>query len=245
MQLKAVKDAGELARTVARRVIEAVAIKPDLTLLAATGNTPLGAYAELAAAHKRGEFDSSRMRVLQLDEYLGLEPGDARSLYGWMDRALLQPLGIAPDRVLQLDGNTTDPVATCRAYDAAVKALGGIDMALLGLGPNGHLGFNEPPSDAVAPTRSVRLTEASMVSNAAYWGGRHNVPPDALTVGMASILGAREVLLVVSGQSKRGILEQVLKGSVTPDVPASLLRNCAQATIIADEQAMTGADHAK
>jgi glucosamine-6-phosphate deaminase len=226
-----------MARVAAERIAQLIAAKPDAALVLATGNTPLGTYAELAARVHRAGLDTARLRVFQLDEYLGIAPGDRRSLSGWMDRAVLGPLAIPDANVVRLPSDATDPDAACRAYDAAVAAAGGIDLAVLGLGPNGHVGFNEPPVGPAAPTRVVDLTDASVASNARYWGGSDQVPRRALTAGMTVLLGARHTLLLVSGAHKREILRRAIEGPVTPDVPASYLQRAANAAVVADEAA--------
>jgi glucosamine-6-phosphate deaminase len=232
VELHAVGDPAELARSAADAVAEAVQARPDAVLLAATGNTPMGCYAELA----RRRFDSSRLRVAQLDEYTGVPESDARSLYGWMRRSLCEPLGIGEERIIRLrpDG---DPVLACRSYDAAVAAAGGIDLAILGLGPNGHLGFNEPPTDAHAPTREVALTEASLESNSHYWGDAP-IPERARTAGMTLISGARRVLLLVSGAHKADILRRVMDAQPNRWLPASWLHLHPDALLIADRAAL-------
>lgn len=227
----------ELGRMGADVVAGVLSRRPEATLLVATGNTPMGTYRELAQMRSAGLLDASRARVFQLDEYVGLGPGDRRSLYGWMQRAFVKPLGIPSGQVTRLDAGTDDPGAACRAYDAAVDAAGGIDLAILGLGPNGHLGFNEPPSEADAPTRVIELTEASIESNAGYWGGREQVPARAVTAGMTVILAARQVLLVVAGAHKRNVLRRTVDGDVLPEVPASLLQRAADVTVLADRDA--------
>jgi glucosamine-6-phosphate deaminase len=197
----------------------------------------MGAYHELAGRHRRGTFDTGRLRLFQLDEYWGLAPADRRSLYGWTRRAILEPWAIALERFVRLAGDAADATAECRRYDQAVTAAGGFDLALLGLGPNGHLGFNEPPAGPTLPSRLVTLTEASIASNARYWGGRDFVPRQALTAGMAPLLAARHILLVVSGAHKRAILHQALEGPPTEAVPASFLQLSANVLILADQAA--------
>lgn len=219
--------------TVAHRaadIIEATTrAKPDASLLIATGNTPMLTYAELA----RRDLDMSRVCAVQLDDYLGIDDEDPRSLYGWLQRSFVEPLGVT--RVLRFDPLAPDPQLACEQYAQAVRKLGGIDLAVLGLGPNGHLGFNEPPSNASAPTRSVTLSEASLRSNASYWRGK-DVPKSALTAGMDVILAARVRLLLVTGAHKRDILRRVLSEPVTPEVPASYLRE-GSLTVVADREA--------
>ena len=237
MRTVVVDDYAELSQTAADAIAATLRRKPDALLLLATGDTPMGAYRELAARHQRGELDSSQVRVAQLDEYAGLADGDHRSLYGWMVSAFTEPLDVPESRTIRLDSRLPPDIA-CRSYDAAVESAGGFDLAVLGLGPNGHLGFNEPPIERGAPTRLVPLTAASLRSNARYWGGKDNVPREALTCGLASMLAAREILLVVSGAHKREILSRTLASPPTADVPASWLQSAAgDVTVLADRDA--------
>jgi len=222
------------AGIVARALAESS--RSGATLMPALGTSALPVYAELARWHDDGRIDLGGLRLVQLDEYVPLEAADDRSLIGWLERAVAGPLGVPADRIIRLGGDAPDPEGAARAYDRAVKAAGGIDVAILGLGPNGHLGFNEPPSDAAAPTRLVRLTPESLAANARYWPGRP-VPADALTAGMATILEARRILLVVSGEEKRAILRRMLTEDVSPHCPASYLRGHPATTVLADRAA--------
>lgn len=238
MHIVTVDDYEAVSQAGADLMSAVIAANPTATVILATGDTPMGMYDELARRHKRGQLDASRLRVFQLDAYLGLRPDDRRSLYGWMYRSFLEPLGVPEENVIRLPGDTADALAACRAYDHAVERAGGIDLSVLGLGPNGHLGFNEPPVDPRSPTRVVDLTPESVESNARYWGGRDQVPRQALTAGMAVLLAARQTLLVVSGERKREILRRTLRGPITPEVPASYLRQAANVTVIADHAAL-------
>jgi glucosamine-6-phosphate deaminase len=212
-----------------------IAIRPTAAVVVATGRTPMGAYARLAVRAGAG-LDTTALRVFQLDEYVGVGPDDERSLAGWMDRSFVEPLGIDPATVVRLDGNNDDLAAICAEYERAVRAAGGLDLAFLGLGPNGHLGFNEPPSDPTSRTRTVDLSAASLESNESYWGpGR--VPPRAITAGMDVLLGAKCVVLVVTGESKRGILHRAVDEPPTPSVPASFLQHHSDVRVIADRAA--------
>jgi glucosamine-6-phosphate deaminase len=232
-------DYDALSGAAADAIAATIRRTPDALLLLATGDTPMGAYRELAERHARGELDTSRVRVAQLDEYAGLATDDRRSLYGWMERSFLEPLGIPAARAIRLDA-TLPPDVACRSYDAAVAAAGGFDLAVLGLGPNGHLGFNEPPIERGAPTRLVPLTPESLRSNARYWGDEGDVPREALTCGLASMLEARQILLVVSGAHKREILGRTLASPPTADVPASWLQSAAgEVVVLADREALS------
>lgn len=207
--------------------------------MAALGATALPIYAALADGRRAGAVDTSRLRLVQLDEYAGIAADDPRTLAGWLRRDVAGPLGIPDRRIIRLDGADRDAASAARRYDDAVAAAGGVDAAVLGLGPNGHLGFNEPPSGPDAPTRWVALSAASLESNARYWPGLGS-PPAALTAGMGTILAARRVLLVVTGVRKRDILRATVNGPITPDVPASLLRRHGALTLLADTDAWPG-----
>ena len=232
-----VDDYEALSQAAADAIAATLARKPDALLLLATGDTPMGAYRELAERRRRGELDTSQLRAAQLDEYAGLAKDDRRSLYGWMQRSFLEPLGVPESRAIRLDASLPPDVA-CRSYDAAVEDGGGFDLAVLGLGPNGHLGFNEPPIERDAPTRLVPLTPASVRSNARYWGDESDVPREALTCGLASMLRAREILLVVSGPHKREILRRTLTPPPTAEVAASWLQQAdGDVVVLADRAA--------
>jgi len=230
-------DYEALSAAAADAIAATVERTPDALLLLATGDTPMGAYRVLAERRARGALDTSRLRVAQLDEYAGLAHGDRRSLYGWMERSFLEPLSIAAAGTIRLDASLP-PAVACQAYDAAVAAAGGFELAILGLGPNGHLGFNEPPVARDAPTRLVPLTPESIVSNARYWGDEDDVPREALTCGMASMLAARQILLVVSGPHKREILSRTLDEAPSAEVPASWLQDApGDVVVLADRDA--------
>ena len=235
--IEVVDDAASLARAGADLVTGLVHPDGPVTIVPATGETPVGMYAELAARRARGDLDTSGVSVVQLDEYLGLERDDRRALFGWMGRTVLEPLAIDPGRVERLPTDGDLEVA-CAAFDRALSARGGIDVAILGLGVNGHLGFNEPPSDAASATRTVELTPATLASNARYWGSERDVPHRAVTLGLRALLDARAIVLLVSGAGKREIVRRALEGPVREDVPASFVRQArGTVTVIVDRAA--------
>jgi len=238
--LVVVDDAASLARAGADVVADVVRVDDPVTIVPPTGETPVGMYAELAARHARGDLDTHGVSIVQLDEYLGLQPNDRRALFGWMDRTVLGPLSIDPARVWRLptDG---DVDAACTAFDRGLDARGGIDLAILGLGSNGHLGFNEPPSDATSPTRAVDLTPDTIAANARYWGSEADVPARAVTLGLNTLLQARRILLLVAGASKHAIVRRALEGPVGEDVPASFVQQARGAvTVVVDRAAWEG-----
>jgi glucosamine-6-phosphate deaminase len=219
-------------------IASVIRAKPDANIVIATGNTPMGVYQELAKLKAQGELDSSSLRVFQLDAYANVPLNDPRSLQAWSRRSFTQPLQIPEENFTPLIGYSSDHEAACKTYHQAVLNAGGYDLAILGLGPNGHLGFNEPPCTDTATSRVITLTEESLVSNAVYWGGRDNVPTQALTAGMDLLLAAKQILLLVTGAHKQGILQKTLYGEVTPDVPSSYLQKANHVTVLADKAAL-------
>jgi len=221
-------------RAAAASIGSAIETSPGAAVVVATGRTPVGAYARLA--DDLAADAAARLRVFQLDEYLGIPTSDPRSLASWTRRSFVEPLGIDPASVEWFDATADDPDAECRRYELAVAQAGGFDLAVLGLGPNGHVGFNEPPSDPRSRTRVVPLSEASLASNAAYVPG-FPVPARALTAGLDLLLAARRVVLVVSGRTKREIVHRALEGPVTPQVPASFLQGHPDLDAVVDADA--------
>jgi glucosamine-6-phosphate deaminase len=241
-EISVLGDYDTLSRAGADIVAGILASTPQARVVVATGTTPMGLYRELARRRERGHLDATGVTVFQLDEYVGIAPDDRRSLLGWAMRSFVEPLGIPLERVVPLpaDGD----VAACTAYDLEVEQGGGYDLAILGIGPNGHVGFNEPPSEASAPTRMVELSPESAISNATYWGGAEHVPRRAVTIGMSGLLRARTILLVASGRSKREVVRSTVLGPVTPEVPASLLRMASDVRVLVDRDAWDGAESA-
>ena len=211
-------------------------LKSPLVVLP-TGNTPLGMYKVLATqyAHRRDLWN--QMRFLQLDEYVGLETQDPRLFAGWLGRVFLDRVGIAAENRTLFCSNAADPVQESKRMDAFLAVNGPIDLAVLGLGMNGHLGMNEPGSRIEEQTKIVALTPATIRAGAQYWGSEEAVPRQAYTLGLGALLQSDQVLLLVSSAAKSEILNQSLNGVVGPRVPASCLRRRARVTVIADRQA--------
>lgn len=230
----------EVARGAADDAAEVIRSDKRATVLFAVGESPVDLYSELAERRRMGTLDTSRTRAVQLDEYVGVAPTDERALFGWLEREVLRPLAISLDRTIALRGDAADPAAECQRYERAIEKVGGLDLAILGLGTNGHLGSNEPPSGPDAPTRVVDLSDETIESNARHWGDRDRVPRRALTAGMRVLLRARRTVLVVTGASKHEILHRVLEGPIGPDVPASYLRTIDNVRLYCDRAAWEG-----
>lgn len=237
MRVVEVADEAALAADAAAVVVDQLRRKPDSLLVVPTGATPLGMFRRLVAAAREGAVDFGRCRFAILDEYAGIAPGDRRSLEGWLRRELLDAIGIDDAQVIAFDLSADPPIAAARV-EAALAAAGGIDLAILGLGPNGHLGFNEPGSPFDSRARLIALTPESIRSNAAYWGSESDVPREGLTLGLGTLQSARRLVLIVSGARKRDILAATLEGPVGPHLPATLLRRHPDATVIADRAAL-------
>ena len=240
MNLVVANDYPDLSRKAAVAVLDACAASgPEPLAAFPVGATPEGMFRELAD-RRRSAF--SRLQVVQLDEYLGLAETDHRLLATWLKRVLLDPLEIGADRFIRFGSMAADPERDASRVERMITAHGGLDLAVLGLGPNGHIGFNEPGTPFDAPTRPVDLTEESVSSNAAYWGSADAVPRRAMTLGMSTLGAAGRVILLVSGERKRSILRRTLHGPIGPDVPATMLRNRNRVTIMVDRAAL-GEEH--
>jgi glucosamine-6-phosphate deaminase len=230
-------DYDDLSRRVAALVIGAVGDEPESVLVLPTGATPLGMFRQLAAAAAAGTVDFARARLVTLDDYAGIEATDRRRLLLWLRRELLDRIGIADDRIVAFDPSA-EPLGEAARVEAAIAAWGGIDLAVVGLGPNGHLAFNEPGSAFDSRARRITLTPESIRSNAAYWGAEADVPREGFTLGLGTLRDARQLVLIASGARKRDILARTLHGPIGEDVPATLLRVHPHATIIADRAAL-------
>lgn len=236
-----IEDSAEAASRLAAKLIAGqIEANPRAAVIPATGNTPLATY-RLLAERARDGLQTAGLRVFQLDEYVGVPAGDPRSLFGWMRRSFVDPLHIDLAQVTRLRGDASDLLAACADYERAVSTADGIDLAILGLGLDGHLGYNEPPSPPDAPTRVVTLLPESRATAASYWPSGTLTPDQGVTAGMNVLLAARSIVLLVTGPAKRTILRRVLEGPMGPEVPASYIRSLDRAMIIADRQAASPA----
>ena len=232
------EDAASLA---ADRFQELICAKPACVLGLATGATPVPLYRELIAREKAGLIDFSRVRSVNLDEYKGLAPDHPQSYRRFMQENLFDHIAIRPENTYVPDGLTTDVAAMCAAYERTIEDLGGVDLQLLGLGHDGHIGFNEPCDHFPVRTHEVALTESTRQANARFFASEAEVPAAAYTMGVGTVMAARRVLMIVTGADKADILRKAFFGSVTPWVPASILQFHPDVTLICDRAAWDGA----
>ncbi len=230
------KDA--LAAALATRVLDAMVANPALVLGLPTGRTPLALYRELRERSTGDRIDWSRVRTFNLDEFVGLDGSHPGSYRAFMQAELFDHVSIDPVNIGMLDGRAADLKAECRRYEAAIAAAGGIDLQLLGIGANGHIGFNEPADGLCAHTHIADLERRSREANAQRFGGDWTaVPARALSMGMATILGARQIVLMATGAEKADAVYGMIEGLITPRLPASFLQVHPRLTVMVDEAA--------
>ena len=208
-----------------------VLLKPACVLGLATGSSPVGMYRRLAEQYRQGQLDFSAVTSVNLDEYCGLSPEDPQSYRYFLEENLFRHINIRRENTFVPDGLNPDHAAVCAAYDARIAALGGIDLQVLGIGNNGHIGFNEPDDHFTVGTHVVALKESTIQANARFFEDIAQVPTHAVTMGMGAILQAKRILLL-AGAEKAAIVRQAMEGPVTPQVPASLLQLHPNVTIV-------------
>lgn len=235
MKVIKTENYAEMSKVAAEIMAEQVKARPDGVLGLATGSTPVGMYRELIAKCEAGELDFSRMRTVNLDEYCGLDGENDQSYRYFMNHNLFDHINIDKANTNVPNGKAADPAAEGARYDALIESLGGIDIQLLGIGLDGHIGFNEPDEAFIAPTHAVELDPSTIEANARFFQSIDDVPRRAITMGMKSIMNARRILLVANGSKKKAILEASLYGPITPKVPASLLQLHPDLTVVYTE----------
>ncbi len=238
MRIIRTKDYAELSARAADIIAAQVILKPDSVLGLATGGSPVGTYQELIRKYEAGALDFSRVKTVNLDEYEGLAPDHEQSYARFMRENLFDHVNVDRAQTNIPSGLVDDGDAECARYDALIASLGGVDLQLLGLGPNGHIGFNEPADHFPLGTHRVALTDATIQANKRFFEREEDVPRFAYTMGIRDIMQARRVLMVVSGEGKAEIVKAAFFGPVTPLVPASILQLHPDFTLVADADAM-------
>jgi glucosamine-6-phosphate deaminase len=233
-RVKVFPDAHTAAHVVAARIIDTIVANPGLVLGLATGRTPIPLYEELARTSAERAVDWSGVTTFNLDEFVGLPPEHPASYRQFMEEHLFRHVNVRPERINFLIG-TRDPAEECRRYEAAIAQAGGIDIQVLGIGTNGHIGFNEPGRELQSRTHRVSLKAESRRSNATLFGGdAAKVPTEALSMGMATILRARSLVLLANGQSKAACIARAVNGPLTTELPASFLQLHHDAEVVLD-----------
>ena len=239
MKIYKAKDYKDMSRKAANIISAQVIMKPNCVLGLATGSTPIGTYDQLVEWYNKGDLDFSEVTTVNLDEYKGLPRTNDQSYYYFMHQHLFDRVNIDPERTNVPNGMEPDAEKECGRYEELIRSLGGVDLQLLGLGHNGHIGFNEPGEAFEKETHCVDLTESTIEANKRFFASADDVPKQAYTMGIKTIMQAKKILIIVSGEDKADIVRDAFFGPVTPRVPASILQMHSDVTLVADEAALS------
>ena len=237
MNVIVVKNYEEVCQKGVELFIEQIQEKNNINLGLATGSTPLGLYDKLIAWAQEQNADLSQVTTFNLDEYIGLPKEDPNSYYYYMKEKLFDPLKLSPEQTFLPDGRATDIEKECETYDQIIKDKGGIDLQLLGVGVNGHIAFNEPGTSFSSRTHEVRLAESTREANSRFFSSMDDVPTHAITMGIGSILEAKEIVLIANGTNKSEAIQQLVEGKQSEDWPITALQSHDHVTVIVDEEA--------
>lgn len=237
MRIIVTKDYEDMSKKAAAIIAAQVAEKPSCVLGLATGSTPIGTYKNLVEWYENGSLDFSQVRTVNLDEYRGLPRDNDQSYYYFMHDNLFNHVNIDEANTNVPDGTNPDADAECARYEALIASYGGQDLQLLGLGHNGHIGFNEPAQEFDKTTHCVDLQESTIEANKRFFASADDVPKQAYTMGIGTIMKAKKILVVANGEGKADIVAKAFFGPVTPEVPASILQFHPNVTIVVDEAA--------
>lgn len=239
MRIIRTRDYQQMSRSAANIISAQVILKPDSVLGLATGSSPLGAYAQLIRWYHKGDVDFSRVRTVNLDEYIGLGFERKESYCRFMHENFFSEINVLPENTHIPNGCAEDLDAECQRYDSILAGLGGIDLQLLGLGCNGHIGFNEPSDVFAKGTHVVTLSNSTLHANRRFFDRIEDAPHRAITMGIFDIIQAKRVLMVASGKEKAQAVKDAFFGPITPRVPASILQFHKDFTLVADEEALS------
>lgn len=240
MRVYCAKDYNHASRVAANIISAQVIIKPDCVLGLATGSTPIGTYEELIRRYEKGDLDFSKVHSINLDEYRGLSPENDQSYRYFMNTHLFDKINIDKKNTYVPDGLEPDKEKACRDYEEIIRVHGGVDLQVLGLGHNGHIGFNEPGCVFEKETHCVTLSETTREANARFFSSMDEVPTEAYTMGIGSIMQAKKIIVIVTGEGKREIVKKAFQGPITPDVQASVLQLHNDVILVGDEAALAG-----
>ena len=238
MKIYKAKDYKDMSRKAANIISAQVIMKPNCVLGLATGSTPIGTYDQLVEWYNKGDLDFSEVTTVNLDEYKGLPRTNDQSYYYFMHQHLFDRVKIDPETTNVPNGMEPDAEKECGRYEELIRSLGGVDLQLLGLRHNGHIGFNEPGEAFEKETHCVDLTESTIEANKRFFASADDVPKQAYTMGIKTIMQAKKILIVVNGENKADIVERAFFGPVTPEVPASILQLHNDVTLVGDEAAL-------
>ena len=239
MQIYRAKDYEDMSKKAANIIASQIVLKPDCVLGLATGSTPIGAYKNLVEKYEQGDLDFSQVTTVNLDEYKGLPRENDQSYYYFMHDNLFDHVNVKPENTHLPDGTKEDSDEECARYEELIRTLGGQDLQLLGLGHNGHIGFNEPDAIFEKATHCVDLQESTIEANKRFFPSADDVPKQAYTMGIGTIMQAKKILVVVSGEDKADTVAKAFFGPVTPEVPASILQFHKDVILVADEAALS------
>ncbi len=238
MQIIVCKNYDEMSKKAAQIMAAQVVLKPNSVLGLATGSTPIGMYKEMIEMYKKGELDFSRVTSFNLDEYYPIEHENSQSYHYFMQENLFKHINIKESFVP--DGTAADADAECKRYDEMVESYGWVDLQVLGIGQNGHIAFNEPDENLVAGTHVTGLTDNTIEANSRFFASRDEVPTKALTMGMATILKAKKIIILANGKNKHEAVKELTNDKITTQNPATFLKLHKDVVLIVDEDAMNG-----
>ena len=239
MKIYVSDDYKDMSRKAANIVSAHVILNPACVLGLATGSTPIGMYKQLIDWYNKGDLDFSQVKSVNLDEYVGLAPTHDQSYRYFMQHNLFDHVNIDPANTNVPNGLASDPEAECERYNQVIRSMGGIDIQVLGMGHNGHIGFNEPGQAFELETHVVNLTDRTIEANARFFASKDEVPKRAITMRIKSIMQARQILVVVSGEDKADIVKKAFFGPVEPQVPASILQMHPNVVLCGDKAALS------
>ena len=239
MKIIRTKDYEEMSRKAANLISAQILLKPDCVLGLATGSTPIGIYDQLVEWYKKGDLDFSTVKTVILDEYKGLTRDNEQSYYYFMHHHLFDRVNIDEENTHVPNGKVENGDEECLRYEALIKSMGGVDLQLLGLGRNGHIGFNEPAADFPKITHCVDLTESTIEANKRFFASADEVPRQAYTMGIGTIMKADKILVVANGENKADAVAAMVQGKINPEVPASILQLHNNVILVADEAALS------